>query len=72
MESALVQAVKAGVAVVRSNRVGSGRVIVAANYHRPGFIAADTLNPQKARVLLLLALTRTSSPDGIQRIFDTY
>jgi L-asparaginase len=36
-----------------------------------GFVAADNLTPWKARVLLSLALTRTSEPDEIQRYFDT-
>jgi L-asparaginase len=37
---------------------------------RYGFIAAGTLNPQKARVLLQLALTRTQDPGEIQKMFD--
>ena len=36
------------------------------------FVAADTLNPQKARVLLMLALTATDGRREIQRIFDQY
>ena len=39
---------------------------------KPGFLAADNLNPQKARILLALALTVTSDPDEIERIFATY
>jgi L-asparaginase len=35
-------------------------------------IVADNLNPQKAALLLTLALIRTSNPDDIQRIFDEY
>jgi L-asparaginase len=62
----------AGVAVVRSARVGAGRVIRDDNWQEPGFVAADNLNPQKARILLQLALTRTSNPDEIQKIFDEY
>lgn len=37
-----------------------------------GFVAADNLSPQKARVLFSLALTRTSDPDELQRFFDEY
>jgi len=33
---------------------------------------ADNLTPQKARVLLRLALTKTRDPKEIQRIFDEY
>jgi L-asparaginase len=73
-EKALVEARKEGVAVVRSSRVGGGRVTRNAEVDddEHGFVAAGTLNPQKARVLLLLALTRTSDPAEIQRIFDDY
>jgi L-asparaginase len=35
-------------------------------------IAADTLNPQKARILLMLALTKTRDPKELQRIFSEY
>jgi len=42
------------------------------NWEEPGMIAADNLSPQKAAVLLSLALTRTSKPEEIQRFFDEY
>ena len=58
--------------VVRSARVGDGRVVRDSGYHEPGFVAADNLSPQKAALLLTLALTRTSDPDAIQRMFDEY
>ena len=61
-----------GVLVVRSARVGEGRVLAAGNAHEPGFIAADNLNPQKAALLLSLAMTRTTEPDAIQAMFDAY
>jgi L-asparaginase len=61
-----------GVVVVRSNRTGSGRVIRDDNWQEPGFVAADNLNPQKARILLQLGLTVTTKPDDIQRMFDEY
>jgi L-asparaginase len=35
-------------------------------------LSADNLNPQKARLLLALALTVTREPDEIRRIFATY
>jgi L-asparaginase len=37
-----------------------------------GFLSADNLNPQKARILLALALTGTSDPARIREIFATY
>ena len=58
--------------VVRSSRVGAGRVVRDDNWQEPGFVAADNLSPQKARILLQLALTKTSKPDEIQQMFDEY
>jgi L-asparaginase len=37
-----------------------------------GLISADNLTPQKARILLALALTRTNDPDRLREIFATY
>ena len=39
---------------------------------KAGFLESDTLNPQKARLLLQLALTKTQDPKEIQRMFDQY
>ena len=36
------------------------------------FVVSDTLNPQKARILLMLALTRTKDTKEIQRMFYEY
>ena len=57
---------------VRSSRTGNGRVIGRGDYDALGMVPADTLNPQKARVLLMLALTKTSDPTEIRRMFDEY
>jgi len=43
-----------------------------ANDDELDFVVSDTLNPQKARILLMLALTRTNSTKDIQRMFYTY
>jgi len=61
-----------GVVVVRSSRVGDGRVVRDDNWQEPGMVAADNLSPHKAAWLLTLALTRTRDPDAIQRMFDEY
>ena len=37
-----------------------------------GIVAADNLNPQKARVLAMLALTKSSDPEQVQRLFNEY
>ena len=72
--TACAEAAKTGVAIVRSSRTGGG--IVERNIEIDddalGFIAADELNPQKARVLLQLALTRTREPRALQELFLTY
>ncbi len=58
--------------VVRSSRTGTGRVSAREDYDKLGIIPADTLNPQKARILLMLALTRTTDRKEIKRMFDEY
>ena len=58
--------------LVRSNRTGNGRVVGREDYDAMGMIPADTLNPQKARILLMLALTRTRDLTEIKRMFATY
>lgn len=72
--AALRQAQRQGVFIVRATRVGTGRILPIKQSDLPqnDFIGADTLNPQKARVLLMLALTRTNNPAEIQRMFDCY
>ena len=70
----LVAAHKKGVVIVRASRVGNG--IVArngeANDDDLDFVVSDTLSPQKARVLLMLALTKTTDTKAIQKMFYTY
>ncbi len=61
-----------GITVVRFARVGEGRVLVGGNNHEENTIAADNLNPQKAAVLLAIALAHTSDTTALQRIFDEY
>jgi L-asparaginase len=58
-----------GLPVVLSNRGGIGRIPV--NPDDP-FIQGDTLPAHKARILLMLALTRTRDLRDIQRIFGEY
>jgi L-asparaginase len=72
--SAAANAVKKGVVVVRSSRVATGLVgrNVELNDDELGFIASDELNPQKARILLSLALLKQRSPAELQTMFRTY
>ncbi len=69
---AVTAARAAGVLVIYSSRVGSGRVLRRTSMVEAGIVAADNLNPQKARVLAMLALRETREPDALQAIFDTY
>ncbi len=63
---------KQGVVVVQSSRAGSGRIFRSKRLTDAGILSGDNLNPQKARLLLALALTRTSDPAEIARMFATY
>ena len=72
VREALLRARQRGVVVVLSSRVGSGRVSRTTRARERGFVAADTLIPQKARILLSLGLTQTRDPDELQRFFDAY
>ena len=58
--------------IVRSNRTGNGRVIPRKEYDAEHMVPADNLNPQKARILLMLALTRTRDLAEIRRMFREY
>ncbi|MBO0710616.1 MAG: asparaginase [Acetobacteraceae bacterium] len=61
-----------GIIIMQSSRAGSGRVFRGSRLRELGFVVADNLTPQKARLLLALALTKTTEPGEIQRIFQTY
>jgi len=63
-----------GVVVVRSSRVATGTVgrNVEVNDDEMGFVASDELNPQKSRILLMLALLKPRSTMEIQKLFQTY
>ena len=71
-DEALTRAHKRGVLICQSSRVGSGRVVQSPSLRRRGFVAADNLQPWKARVLLSLALTVTNDTNEFQRMLDTY
>ncbi|NAW51237.1 L-asparaginase 2 [Elizabethkingia argentiflava] len=69
-----IQAQKKGIQIVRSSRVLTGATTLDAEvddaqYH---FVAAQYLNPQKARILLMLALTKTKDWRQIQTYFNEY
>lgn len=58
--------------IVRASRTGSGMVSAMASDSRDGFIVSDTLTPAKARLLLMLGLTKTSDRKQLQRYFYEY
>ena len=81
----LAYAASKGVFIVTSTRTGSGRIApprtdMTGNFRpspeqqrrRQFTIAGEDHIPVKARVLLMLALTKTSNRDEIQRIFSEY
>ncbi|MBQ6390254.1 MAG: asparaginase [Eggerthellaceae bacterium] len=60
-----------GVPVVRSSRIGAG-MITHDDAYGGNLVTGNDLAPQKAAVLLRLALTRTNDPALIQTMFDRY
>ena len=70
--AALTEAAAQGIIVTQSTRAGSGRTFRGQKLREAGFLIADNLNPQKARILLALALTVTADPEAIARMFRTY
>ncbi len=71
---AAARAAKKGVVVVRASRVMSGLVgrNVEVNDDELGFVASDELNPQKARILLMLLLLKPRPLSEVQKAFYTY
>jgi L-asparaginase len=72
--SALAAQAKKGIVCVRSTRVATGRVgrNVEVDDDALNLVASMGLNPQKSRVLLRLALTKTTDTKQIQRYFEEY
>ena len=60
--------------MVRSSRVATGSVArnVEVNDDEMNLIASDELNPQKARILLMLALLNARTAEEIQNLFYIY
>lgn len=71
---AVKRAIKAGIVVCRASRTPSGRVVLhdEINDDELGTIVSDDLTPQKARILLMLALTRTKDQKQLQQLFFKY
>jgi len=70
--AALQRAQKRGIPVVLASHTGSGRIRNSQRDREAGFISPDNLAPKKARILLMLALTKTQEPAVIQKMMLTY
>lgn len=74
LQNSLHEATKKGIAVVRSSRIMTGPTTQwdEIDDDKLGFAASWYLNPYKSRVLLMLALTKTTDYKEIQRMFAEY
>jgi L-asparaginase len=66
------RAIQAGIPVVLATRSTAGRVVATPEKASAGFIVSDDLMPQKARILLMLALGVTRDRRAIQEMFYRY
>ena len=69
---ALTDLARSGIPVIAASQSMRGRVMGRQALIERGLIPADNLQPRKARVLLMLALTRTREPSDIRRMVETY
>ncbi len=71
---AVKRAVAAGIIVCRASRTPSGRVVLhdEINDEQLGTIVSDDLTPQKARILLMLGLTKSKDKKQLQELFFKY
>jgi L-asparaginase len=70
--TAFERAAKSGVVVVQCSRAASGRVAPRRRLRESGIVAGEDLSPQKARILLMLALSTTTETAAIQEAFSTF
>jgi L-asparaginase len=77
MFDAIQEARTRGIPVVISTRVPTGRIFPlsagkgsALSLRQIGCVLADNLSPQKARILLMLALTSSHDTEALQHYFD--
>lgn len=68
IHQALLDVTAKGIPVVISSRAGTG----ITTSQEKQFISAGTLTPQKSRILLMAALTKTKDPDEIAAMFQKY
>lgn len=68
-DAGLAEIAASGIPVVLANRGGGGRI---PSDYGDAFVRGDSLVAHKARILLMLGLTRTADPQELQRLFDEY
>ncbi|HOG25880.1 MAG TPA: asparaginase [Bacteroidales bacterium] len=69
IEAGIQRCLEQGVVIVRATRVLAGGVTFDTERPFNGQIVSGMLNPQKARILLMLALTRFNTTEQLQEIF---
>jgi L-asparaginase len=70
--AALERAARSGIVVVQCSRAASGRVASRRRLRESAIVAGEDLSPPKARILLMLALLKTTEIGEIQQAFQTY
>ena len=70
--AAAAKAVEDGIPVVLASRSTAGRVVMTPRKEEQGFIVSDNLPPQKARILLMLALAEGTEREWLQQAFYEY
>lgn len=71
-DDAISKIVESGIPVVRSSRIGNGLITYDKSETQTKGVYSVNLSPQKARILLSLALTKTNDIKKIQEIFEKY
>ena len=71
-EKAASEAQKKGIQIVMGSRCAHGRVVPLEKYDHLGAPTADNLSPQKARILLMIALSKFQEHTQLQEVFNTY
>ena len=66
---AALKLVDDGIPVVLATRSTAGRVVITPKKQEQGFLVSDNLMPPKARILLMLGLTKTKDPKELQQFF---
>ena len=69
---AIKRAQAKGVMFVMTTRTRSGRVQFTPRRREANILSGDDLQPEKARLLLQLGLTKTTNFEELQRYFDEY